>query len=456
MENSAVKNKKGDLTGGSIGKSLLFFFLPILAGTWFQQLYNAVDAAIVGRYVGHEALAAVGGSAATILNLFIGFFVALSTGATVVISHIFGANKEEGELGKATGTAAAFSLLFGAFVAAICVIFTPQMLKLMKTPAETMADAASYLRICFAVTPAVLLLNTESALLRAVGDSKRPFIFMAIACLINIALDLLFVVRLKMGVKGAALATIISQCVNCLLLTFTLLITKQPYRLKIKNIALHRDMLKRMMRIGLPSGLEASMYSVSNMVMQVAVNALGTVVVASWSLAGKLDGFYWAMAQATNAAVMSFVGQNYGAGRHDRVRGSVKTGLKMFSIMTVIMSALIIAAAPQALKIFTTDKDVLSTTYTVILYFVPFYFIWTAIETLSGTLRGCGDTKPVLITGIGICCFRVIWVLVMYRLFPTLFCVSISYIISWSLTLAAMTVYYRRRTRQGETAMSGV
>ena len=272
---------------------------------------------------------------------------------------------------------------------------------------------------------------------------------MAIACVINIALDLLFVVRFEMGVKGAALATVISQCVNCLLLTFTLLITKHPYRLKIKNIRLHRDMLKRMMRIGLPSGLEASMYSVSNMVMQVAVNALGTVVVASWSLAGKLDGFYWAMAQATNAAVMSFVGQNYGAGRHDRVRGCVKTGLKMFSIMTVIMSALIIAAAPHALKLFTEDEAVLSTTYTVILYFVPFYFIWTAIETLSGTLRGCGDTKPVLITGIGICCFRVIWVLVMYRLFPTLFCVSISYIISWSLTLAAMAVYYRRKSAAG-------
>lgn len=456
MENSAVKNKKGDLTGGSISRSLIFFFIPILAGTWFQQLYNAADAAIVGRYVGHEALAAVGGSVATILNLFIGFFVALSTGATVVISHIFGANDETGELEKATGTAVSFSLFFGIVCSVLCVIFTPRMLELMKTPAETMGDAVVYLRICFAAMAVVLLLNTESALLRAAGDSKRPFIFMAIACVINIGLDLLFVARLGWGVKGAALATIISQCVNCLLLTVTLFITKQPYRLRIKNIRPHRAMLKRMMRIGLPSGLEASMYSVSNMVMQVAVNALGTVVVASWSLAGKLDGFYWATAQATNAAVMSFVGQNYGAGRHDRVRGSVKTGLKLFSVMTVIMSAAIIAIAPLALKIFTTDKDVLSTTYTVILYFVPFYFIWTAIEVLSGTLRGCGDTKPVLITGIGICAFRVLWVLVMYRLFPTLFCVSISYIISWSLTLAAMTVYYRRRTRQGETAMSGV
>ena len=444
MEKTLQNNRKGDLTGGSIGKSLMLFFLPIAAGTWLQQFYNAADAAIVGRYVGSEALAAVGGSVATILNLFIGFFVALSSGASVVISHIFGAKDDRDELGSATGTAAAFSLLFGLGCSIVCFILAPQMLKIMKTPAETMDDALIYLRICFAAMAVVLLLNTESAILRAVGDSKKPFIFMLVCSLLNIALDLVFVKRLGWGVKGAALATVISQCVNCLLLTITLLVTKQPYRLELKKIRLHRAMFARMMRIGLPSGLEASMYSVSNIVMQVAVNALGTVVVASWSLAGKLDGFYWATAQAANAAVMSFVGQNYGAGRMDRVQGSVKKGLRIFMLMTVIMSAAIIAIAPTALRIFTEDEAVLSTTHTVILYFVPFYFIWTAIEVLSGTLRGCGDTKPVLITGIGICCFRVLWVLIAYRLFPTLLCVSISYIISWSLTLAAMAVYYRR------------
>lgn len=203
-------------------------------------------------------------------------------------------------------------------------------------------------------------------------------------------------------------------------------------------------MFGRMMRIGIPSGLEASMYSISNIVMQVAVNALGTVVVASWSLAGKLDGFYWATAQAVNAAVVSFVGQNYGAGRTDRIHGCVKTGLKLFICSTLVMSAAIIAAAPFALKLFTTEDAVISTTYRVILYFVPFYFIWTSIEVLSGTLRGCGDTRPVLITGIGICAFRVLWVLIVYRFFPTLFAVSISYIISWTLTLVMMIFYYKK------------
>ena len=444
MTESKTKNDIKDLTSGPIGKRLLLFFLPIAAGTWFQQLYNAADAIIVGRFVGHEALAAVGGSVATILNLFIGFFVALSTGATVVISHIFGSREEGEQLEKATGTAVAFSLLFGAAFSAVCLLLAPSMLVWMKTPADTMADAAAYLRIVFGAMIVTLLVNTESAILRAVGDSRKPFVFMLISCLLNIALDWLFVVVFQWGVPGVAWATVISQIVNFILLTVTLLFTKQAHRLKLSRIRIDRPIFRRMMHIGLPSGLEASMYNVSNVIMQVAVNALGTVVVASWSLAGKLDGFYWATAQAANAAIVSFVGQNYGAGRFDRIHGAVKTGLRLFIGVTAALSAIIIAAAPWALTIFTKDAPVQQTTYTVILYFVPFYFIWTTVEVLSGTLRGCGDTRPVLITGIGICAFRVLWVLTMYRLFPTLFCVSISYLISWTLTAAAMIVYYKK------------
>ncbi|MBR0134908.1 MAG: MATE family efflux transporter [Clostridia bacterium] len=433
-----------DLTSGPIGPRLLSFFLPILAGTWFQQLYNAVDAIIVGRYVGSGALAAVGGSVATILNLFIGFFVALTSGAAVVISHFFGSKGGEDELGRATGTAVLFSLIFGAVCSVICFIFAPGMLMLMQTPADTLADATLYLRICFAAMTVVLLLNTESAILRAVGDSRMPFIFMLISCLLNIGLDYIFVVKFSWGVAGVAYATVISQAVNFILLTVTIMTVDAPYRLRLKNIRIDKVIYKRMMRIGIPSGMEASMYSVSNIILQTAVNSLGTIVVASWSLSGKLDGFYWAMAQAANAAVVTFVGQNYGAKRLDRIHESVRTGLKIFMSMTVIMSTIIILAAPAALKIFTEEEPVRQTTYTIILYFVPFYFVWTAIEVLSGTLRGCGDTKPVLITGVGICAFRILWVVTVFLLRPTLFTVSISYVISWSLTLIAMIFYYKK------------
>lgn len=442
MTEMKLQNK--DLTSGSIGKKLVLFFLPILAGTWFQQLYNAIDAVIVGRYVGHEALAAVGGSVATILNLFIGFFVALTSGAAVVISHLFGSSGSDEELGDATGTAMAFSLYFGLFFSVACFLLAPSFLAWMKTPAETLGDASLYLRICFAAMAMVLLINTESAILRAVGDSTRPFIFMLVSCVLNIGLDFLFVVKFSWGVAGVAYATVISQAVNFILLTVTILTVKAPHRLRLKKLRVNKDIFKRMMRIGLPSGLEASMYSVSNIILQVAVNTLGTVVVASWSLSGKLDGFYWGMAQAANAAVVTFVGQNYGANRLDRIHESVKKGLKIFMGMTVAMSAAIIISAPYALKIFTEEPAVQKTTYTIILYFVPFYFVWTAIEVLSGTLRGCGDTKPVLITGVGICAFRVLWVLTAFELWPTLFCVSISYVISWTITLIAMIFYYKK------------
>ena len=433
-----------DLTSGPIAKRLVLFFLPILAGTWFQQLYNAVDAVIVGRFVGHEALAAVGGSVATILNLFIGFFVALSTGAAVVISHFYGSNDGERELAKATGTAMMFSLIVGVFFSVVCFLLAPSFLVWMQTPQDTLADAALYLRICFAAMAVVLLLNTESAILRAVGDSRRPFIFMLISCLLNIGLDYLFVVKFGLGVAGVAYATVISQCVNFILLTVTIMTVKEPYRLELKHLRIDREIFRRMMRIGLPSGLEASMYNVSNIIMQTAVNSLGTIVVASWSLSGKLDGFYWATAQAANAAVVTFVGQNYGAKRIDRIHESVKVSLKLFMWITVAMSAIIILAAPYALKLFTEEEAVRSTTYTIILYFVPFYFVWTSIEVLSGTLRGCGDTKPVLITGVGICAFRILWVLTAFAIWPTLFCISISYVISWSLTLIAMIIYYKK------------
>lgn len=439
-----VSKKLSDLTEGPIWKRLILFFLPILAGTWFQQLYNAVDAVIVGRYVGHEALAAVGGSVATLLNLFIGFFVALSAGATVVISHIFGSKKADDDLGEATGTAVAFSLLFGLGISVICFVMAPYFLRWMKTPEDTLADATLYFRILSLAMAVVLLLNTESAILRAVGDSRRPFIFMLIACVLNIGLDWVFVVTLGWGVRGVAWATVISQIVNCLLLTVTMLATKEPYRLELKKVRIYKGLFKRMMRIGLPSGLEASMYSVSNILMQTAVNSLGTIVVSSWALSGKLDGFYWGLAQAANAAVVSFVGQNYGAGRFDRIHKSVKTGLILFMSMTVAMSAAIILTAPLALKLFTEEVAVRSTTYIIILYFVPFYFVWTSIEVLSGTLRGCGDTKPVLITGVGICAFRVLWLVTAFMLRPTLFCVSISYVISWTLTMIAMIIYYKK------------
>lgn len=444
-----------DLTEGTIWKKLLLFFLPLAASTLFQQLYNAVDAVIVGRYVGTEALAAVGGSASTLTNLIVGFFTALTGGASVVIAQLFGGKKEE-QLRRATGTAVTLCLLVGLVLTVFCVALTPRMLTWLKTPADTLEDSAAYLRIYFSACAIVLMLNIESGILRAVGDARRPFLFMLAACLLNIVLDYVFVVYFHWGVKGVAYATVISQFLNFLLLTISLFRCKEAYGLRLKTLSIDWELVKRMMRIGIPASLEASMYNVSNMILQVAVNTLDTVVVASWSLSGKLDGFYWAVSNAAGMAVVNFAGQNFGAGKMDRVHKCARVGFFIFLPVTLFLSSLIIILAPGLLPLFTPeDVAVQATTYQVILYFVPYYFLWTAVEILSGTLKGCGEVKvPVLITGIGICAFRVLWKYTAFTLSPTLFVLSLCYPISWAMTAVTMFLYYRRtRTRLQPVAM---
>ena len=259
-----MNNGKNDLTEGSIGRKLISFFLPIAAGTLFQQLYNAADAIVVGKFVGTIALAAVGGSAANITNLLIGFFVALSGGSTVVIAQLFGAKDEE-SIQKATGTAVAFCIISGV----VGIIFAPFFLRVLQTPADTISEATTYLRIVFLGVTAQLLYNIEAGVFNAVGDSRSPFIYLSICCIVNIFLDLLLVAIFKMGVAGAAIATIVSQILSAVLATAKLMRSTEAYRITVKGICIDRYLLGRMLRIGIPSGLQSSMYAISNMIIQV-------------------------------------------------------------------------------------------------------------------------------------------------------------------------------------------
>lgn len=278
-----MNSVKNDLTEGSIGRKLISFFLPIAAGTLFQQLYNAADAIVVGKFVGTIALAAVGGSAANITNLLIGFFVALSGGSTVVIAQLFGAKDEE-SIQKATGTAVAFCIISGIVLTVVGIIFAPFFLRVLQTPADTISEATTYLRIVFLGVTAQLLYNIEAGVFNAVGDSRSPFIYLSICCIVNIFLDLLLVAIFKMGVAGAAIATIVSQILSAVLATAKLMRSTEAYRITVKGICIDRYLLGRMLRIGIPSGLQSSMYAISNMIIQVAVNLLGTATVAAWSL----------------------------------------------------------------------------------------------------------------------------------------------------------------------------
>ena len=318
----AARRRAAAITEGVIWKQLLLFFFPILFGTFFQQLYNTADAVIVGRYVGKEALAAVGGSTAMIINLMVGFFVGLSSGATVIISQFFGAQNEK-RVSEAVHTAMAFSLVCGLVMTAGGVLFARPILTAMGNPEDIMEDSMAYMQIYFFGVITNLIYNMGSGILRAIGDSRRPLYYLIASCFTNIMLDLAFVVVLNMGVRGAALATVGSQIVSAVLVSAALMRADKSYKLILRNMRLNPFMVKRIVQIGFPAGLQSVMYSVSNIIIQRSVNALGTDTIAAWSAYSKIDSVYWMVLSALGISITTFVGQNYGAGRMDRVRRGV-------------------------------------------------------------------------------------------------------------------------------------
>ena len=358
-----------DLTQGGILKKLIVFFLPVAAGTIVQQLYNTVDALIVSKYVGTAALAAVGGSTTQIINLLIGFFVALTSGASVVVAHFYGEKNDSG-VARASGTAIILCTIIGLGVTAIGELGAPFFLKIMDTPPETVAQATEYLRIVFSAVVFVLIYNMGAGILRASGDSQRPFFYLLACCICNIVMDYVLVKIFGMGVAGAAIATAGSQIISCGLVLLRLSRAEEPYRIRRANLRLERSILLRMLKLGIPSGLQQTMFGLSNAIIQTAVNSLGTTVVAAWSLTGKIDGIYWAIISAAGISVMNFVGQNYGAGRIDRVKECVRRSFLLFSAVTIVLSAVLLAIGKPAIRLFTGDQALMEKTWEIMLLFV--------------------------------------------------------------------------------------
>ena len=409
-----------------------------------QQLYNAVDAFVVSRYVGTAALAAVGGSAARIMEFLIGFCIALSNGAAVVIAHRFGA-KDYTEVRKSIQTSYLFCAILGLALSALVFIFTRPLLALLKTPADTFNDSIIYLRIIFSGALFTLIYNMGASALRALGNSRFPFLCLALTCILNSVLDILFVAVFRWGVNGAAWATVISQGLSAILVTWVLVRMDESVQLSLKELRINKDILSRMMKIGVPAGLQSAMYSISNIILQIGINLLGTVVVASWSMSGKVDGLFWVVSNAFSAAVCTFVGQNYGANKIDRIRICVRKGFLVFLGMTVLMCIGILSFARPIIGIFTTDSAVVETTIYIIFFFVPTYVLWIVIDMLSAVMRGLGDTLiPTIITGIAICGFRILWVMTVYSLYPSLFVICLCYPLSWLLGDIGIYIHYKK------------
>ncbi len=432
------------ITEGVIWKQLLLFFFPIVLGTFFQQLYNTADAIIVGKAVGKEALAAVGGSTGTLINLLVGFFVGLASGASVIIAQLFGARKAQ-DVSRAVHTTIALALSSGALLTAVGLLCAGGILEMMGTPQEVMVYALPYLNIYFLGMIPQLVYNIGSGVLRAVGDSRRPMLFLICAALTNIVLDILLVLGLEMGVRGAAIATVLSQVVSAVLILVSLCHAQPVYRLSFRRIRFHGDMLLRIVQIGLPAGLQSVMYSLSNMIIQASVNGFGTDVMAAWTAYGKIDGLYWMMISAFGVSITTFAGQNFGARRYDRMRRSVRVCLGMAAGVTVFMSALILTVGRPMLGMFTDDAHVVETGMSIIRLIVPTWITYLCIAILSGAMRGAGDSlMPTLMTLTGVCLMRVFWVTVVVPRMHQLPVLLLSYPITWVITSAMFIVYYLR------------
>lgn len=433
---------QNQITEGVIWRQLLIFFFPIVIGTLFQQLYNTVDAVIVGRFVGKQALASVGGSAAVLSNLIIGFFTGLSAGATVIISQHYGARNTR-SLHESLHTAYAFSIIASIVIAVLGWFLTPWLLTVMNTPADVLTDSVLYLRIYFLGMISVLIFNMGSGVMRAIGDSRRPLYYLIICCLLNIVLDIIMVLVFHLGIAGVAAATVISQSVSGVLVTRALMRSYDLLKLIPASIRIAPSMLRAELRIGFPSGLQSCMYGITNIIIQATVNGFGTDPAAAWAAYGKLDAIFWTVCGAFGIAITTFSGQNYGARRYDRIFRSVRICLAMsLGVCGTLLVFLMVFCRPLY-HIFTTDINVVKIGVYMLRYITPSYIVFVFIEILSGALRGIGDVLfPTLITLGGVCFVRLPWILLVVPRHHELSTILVSYPMSWVATAVLLIIYY--------------
>lgn len=430
------------ITEGVIWKQLLIFFFPILMGTFFQQMYNTVDTIIVGRLVGTEALAAVGATG-PLVSMVNGFFIGVSSGATVVLSQAYGAGDRKG-VEDSIHTGVALSLLLGVMLTAIGICLGGRVMGWMGTPENCMADATTYLRIYFAGSIGTVVYNMGAGILRAMGDSKRPMLFLMVTCILNVVLDLLFVAVLHMGVAGAALATVLSQMISAVLPIVVLLRQKED-RLELRKLRIERSLLGRILRIGIPAGLQFVTFDFSNILIQSGINSFGDITMAAWTAHGKTDALTWMVTGAFGVSITTFVGQNFGAQKYSRIRKGTWTCLAMGVVMVAALDALLLAFRTPILGIYTDNPEVIAVGSMVMLSIMPYEFLFMPIEVFAGTMRGVGNSlMPTLITGSCVCLFRVVWLMTAVRHWHSLKTLTLSYPLSWALAAAVfLAVYFK-------------
>lgn len=432
-----------DMCSGPLLPSILMFALPLMASSVLQLLFNAADVIVVGRFAGENSLAAVG-SNTSLINLMTNLFLGLATGTNVIAAQLIGAGKH-GRLKMTIHTSISLGIISGLALTVVGLLFATQILELMQTPAEVLRLSALYLRVYFLGMPAMMVYNFGSAILRAKGDTKRPLYYLLAAGVINVILNLIFVIVFKLDVLGVALATVISQFISAGLILRTLMHEKGAFKLSLRRLRPNGATVKRILRIGLPAGVQGVVFSLSNVVIQSSINSFGATVMAGNAAAANLEGFVWVAMNAFNQAALTFTGQNVGAGRYTRINKIALTaGSCEFTVGLVCGIGVFLLYNPL-LGIYSNSPDVIAAGHVRLLYVCAPYFLGGLMDCIVGPIRGMGASiTPTVISLLGSCVLRLVWVATIFQIpeFRTPETLYISYPISWALTFAAHFVFY--------------
>ena len=435
--------KLTDMTTGAILPHILRFALPLFIGNLFQQFYNTTDSFVVGRFLGRDSLAALGSTTQLVFTV-IGFFNGFSTGAQVVISQCFG-SKNIASLRKAVHTAIVSSFFISALMTALGLFFSPLMLRLISVPEEVFEQATSYISIYFAGIVFLIFYNMGSGILRALGDSKRPLYFLIFSCLVNIILDIVFVVFLKLGIKGAAWATVISEAISTIPVLCTLIFTKDIYKLSLKEFKIDFHLLSKMLKIGLPGAISSSITAFSNTFMQKYVNAFGSSCIAGWSVFARLDQLVTLPMRSISFSATTFTAQNYGAGQKERIKKGIRDSFILSMLLISFISILLFVFAREISSIFITEAESIKYGSLFIRYTAPFYVLCATSMLFSQILRGLGKSMAsMLITFSTFVLLRQSILFIGSRLTSSFALVAIAYPIVWIAASAAMVLYFRK------------
>ena len=435
------------MTHGPLLGKLIIFTIPIILSGVLQLLFNAADVIVVGRFAGEASLAAVG-STNSLINLMTNLFIGMSVGANVCAAQFFGAGQLK-DVRKTVHTSTAFSLICGVILIFIGAFGARPMLELMGSPADVISLAALYVRIYFIAMPAIMLYNFLAAILRSAGDTKHPLIFLTVAGVINVLFNLVLVIVFKLGVAGVAIATVTSNYISCGMLVAFFMKQEDALKLEIPKISIDGRILKKIIRIGLPAGIQGTVFSLSNVVIQSAINSFGTAVIAGSSAAGSIEGFVYISMNSVSQTCVTFVGQNYGAGDEKRVKRVIFECLGIVTVVGLVMGNLAHGFAGKLLGIYTDSPEAI-TAGTLRLFWVccP-YFLCGIMDSLTGGLRGLGNsTLPMIVSLLGACATRLIWIATYFQIHHTQNVLFFSYPGSWFLTLTVhsicLTIIYKK------------